>query len=93
MSEDCIEVIADEEPAVDRALDLAEEGDLLLILGDDITRCWKQIIYFESEKGESSPEEISPVPAEEVGEMDALLEAGRLIRDDRGVRLAKEESD
>jgi len=93
VSEDCIEVIADEEPAVDRALALAEEGDLLLILGDDITRCWKQIIYFESEKGESSPEEISPVPAEEVGEMDALLEAGRLIRDDRGVRLAKEESD
>ena len=93
VSEDCIEVIADEEPAVDRALDLAEEGDLLLILGDDITRCWKQIIYFESEKGESSPEEISPVPADEVGEMDALLEAGRLIRDDRGVRLAKEESD
>lgn len=93
VSEDCIEVIADEEPAVDRALALAEEGDLLLILGDDITRCWKQIIYFESEKGESSPEEISPVPADEVGEMDALLEAGRLIRDDRGVRLAKEESD
>ena len=93
VSEDCIEIIADEEPAVDRALALAEEGDLLLILGDDITRCWKQIIYFESEKGESSPEEISPVPAEEVGEMDALLEAGRLIRDDRGVRLAKEESD
>ena len=93
VSEDCIEVIADEEPAVNRALALAEEGDLLLILGDDITRCWKQIIYFESEKGESSPEEISPVPAEEVGEMDALLEAGRLIRDDRGVRLAKEESD
>ena len=93
VSEDCIEIIADEEPAVDRALALAEEGDLLLILGDDITRCWKQIIYFESEKGESSPEEISPVPADEVGEMDALLEAGRLIRDDRGVRLAKEESD
>jgi len=93
VSKDCIEVIADEEPAVEHALALAEESDLLLILGDDITRCWKQIIYFESEKGESSPEEISPVPADEVGEMDALFEAGRLIRDDRGVRLAKEESD
>lgn len=40
-----ISVIPSEEEAVDTALNMAEAGDLVVIFGDDSTRCWKQIIY------------------------------------------------
>ena len=33
--------------AILAALDMAEEGDLLVIFGDDIKRCWKQVAGYE----------------------------------------------
>jgi cyanophycin synthetase len=47
VSRDQIEVIADEEQAVAALLASAKPGDLLLLFADDITRTWKQVIYFE----------------------------------------------
>ncbi len=41
-----IEVIPDEETAVETALQMGEAGDLLMVFGDNISRTWKQIIYF-----------------------------------------------
>ncbi len=41
VDESQIQIIEDETEAVDAALELAKAGDLLLIFGDDITRCWK----------------------------------------------------
>lgn len=41
-----ISVIPDEEAAVEGALQMAAPGDLVIIFGDEISRCWKQIIYF-----------------------------------------------
>ncbi len=41
-----IEVIPDEVTAVDTALNMGEAGDLLMVFGDNISRSWKQIIYF-----------------------------------------------
>ncbi len=38
-----IKVVPEEQEAVDTALRLARKDDLLLIFGDDLTRCWKQI--------------------------------------------------
>ena len=46
VAQDAISVIPDETEAVDAALRLADAGDLILIFGDNISRCWKQIIYF-----------------------------------------------
>ena len=43
---DAIEVIPDEQEAVQHALETAEAGDLVVILGDEITRTWKQIVHF-----------------------------------------------
>ena len=43
---DQIQVIPDEQAAVDAALRQAETGDLLLIFADAITRSWKQVIQF-----------------------------------------------
>ena len=45
---DRIEVIPDEQEATLRALEFAGPGDLLLVLGDNTKRTWKQIIYFNS---------------------------------------------
>ena len=50
VDESNITVIAEEEAAVDYALNNAEEGDLLVITADDLTRTWKQIINLNSDK-------------------------------------------
>jgi cyanophycin synthetase len=44
VTDDRITVIEDEQEAVSAALARGQRGDLLVIFGDDITRCWKQII-------------------------------------------------
>jgi len=45
---DRIDVIPDEQEAISKALEMAEQGDLILALSDNVTRSWKQIIYFNS---------------------------------------------
>jgi cyanophycin synthetase len=93
--EERIEMIPDETAAVDAVLRRARTGDLVLVLGDHIARAWKQIIYFrphEEAAGAPSPE----VPVRlEPGEADEprIEEGTALIRDERGVRLAREIDD
>ncbi|MDE4998880.1 hypothetical protein, partial [Francisella tularensis] len=36
--------------AVDAALNMAEEGDLVVIVADKLKRTWKQIIYFNKDQ-------------------------------------------
>ena len=43
---DQITIIPDEQEAVQAVLEMAEPNDLVLIFADNVTRCWKQIIYF-----------------------------------------------
>jgi cyanophycin synthetase len=93
-----IQVIANEAEAVQAALDMAEEGDLLVIFGDDIKRCWKQVAGYEvGESGRRKSETRTLVESfveedPEAFRLDADME---LIRDERGVRIARldEESD
>lgn len=47
-----IHVVPEEEKAVEVALNLAEKGDLLLIFGDQVARCWKQITRFQQKSSE-----------------------------------------
>jgi cyanophycin synthetase len=84
-----ITVIAEEEAAVDFALDNAEEGDLLVITADDLTRTWKQIINLNSDKQETK--ETIPgtkVFVQEKAKRFVLDQDEELIIDERGVRLA-----
>ena len=90
-----INIIADESYAVDAGLKMAEEGDFLLILGDDITRCWKQIVHFNSENtvpATTPTKEHTSNSAIEDYQFE-IEEGQKIIQDERGVRLAKEESD
>ncbi|MEM6327231.1 MAG: cyanophycin synthetase [Bacteroidota bacterium] len=56
---DAIEIIPDEQEAVYHMLASAEADDLVLIFGDEISRTWKQIIYFGKEQGDG---QASPPP-------------------------------
>jgi len=86
---DKVTIIPDEQEAIAAALAMARPLDLLLIFGDNITRCWKQIIYFKRE-GDAPAASTAPPPLSlEAGAETAALE-GNLIRDERGVRMARE---
>jgi cyanophycin synthetase len=82
---DRIEILVDEVEATARGLSLCRPGDLLLVFGDDITRAWKQIIYFGGRK----PRELAPAPPaySPPPMVEPPLEEG-LVRDERGVRPA-----
>ncbi len=87
-----IEVIADETEAVDAALKMAREGDLLLIFGDDITRCWKQIINFNADFESQTSSSTGPVVSNVIQtKQDLDMGDFEVIKDDRGVRLARQE--
>ncbi|MEP5764237.1 MAG: cyanophycin synthetase [Halieaceae bacterium] len=87
-----ITIIPSEEEAVNASLERGTEGDLVMIFGDNITRCWKQIIYFGGERDadETAPE--VPEESETAHNLGTFLEEGQqVISDERGVRLAREE--
>ncbi len=117
VAKEAVSVIPDEIEAVDAALKMADAGDLLLIFGDDISRTWKQIIYFNkppetaAESGDGAAEAaivpkmaLKDEPADPLAEATAvpdapelpqsvMLEGMRVVRDDRGVRLASEQEE
>jgi len=89
-----IDIIPDEILAVDAALDMAKEGDLLVLFVDHVRRCWNQVIHYEGQSGASvSTEKVKPVHSFVEPDPDAFsLDSGvRLVRDERGVRVAREE--
>jgi cyanophycin synthetase len=94
VSPDRIEVIPEEPTAVATALAMGQPDDLLLIFADQPVRTWKQVIQFRPD-AQAPVERISrpvfvevpQVPALPLGESDAL------VRDERGVRLARETED
>ena len=97
-----IEIVPSEVDAVERALRLAEPGDLVLIFGDAVARTWKQIVRFDP-AGDERPEgalrearmdDADELPVlERAEQMVAELARAGWIRDERGVRLAPEEDD
>jgi cyanophycin synthetase len=96
-----ISIVPSEEDAVAAGLAACKKGDLLVILGDNITRCWKQIVHFNAGEEISSvatePSQDYPEKLYEPVEHKFELEDGqRLVQDERGVRLVvdmDEESD
>lgn len=91
-----IQLIPDEQAAVDAALRMARMGDLILVFGDEITRTWKQIIHFRSDGAQRPvtaehavprPTDPDPTPEPVLGDLSSL------VRDERGVRLKRESDD
>ena len=86
-----VEIIPDEAEAVSRALELGAPGDLLLIFGDKIARCWEQITGFQSGgRGDVvEPSPRAPALPHQILTDSALGVGEELVRDERGVRLAR----
>ncbi len=107
VADGAISVIPDEESAVPHALSLAGPGDLVVVFGDQIERCWDQIVHFgaatgdgqaaplpaPAEAGPPAPRVSSPIDEDEGDEPTTFEVASgqRLVRDSRGVHLATDE--
>jgi cyanophycin synthetase len=103
-----IEVIPDEQAAIDAALRMGRAGDLLLVFADALTRSWKQIIKFKPQPDIDAtapyrtvkappPRHIAPPPAADEAANDtrddAALEAQGFVREERGLRFVGEAAD
>ena len=84
MDAGAVEVVPDEEEAVARGLAASQPGDLLVVFGDNISRCWKQIVQFDSphREAEAGPPALLPE-----GETFELRAQQSIRRDGRGVHL------
>jgi cyanophycin synthetase len=90
VAEDQISVIPNEEDAVAASLEMAQTGDLVIIFGDNSPRCWKQIIYFNAPDKDAPlatkpTSVVVPKPFEDLSDSDFSM-----VRDGRGVRLARD---
>ncbi|MEN8149311.1 MAG: cyanophycin synthetase [Planctomycetota bacterium] len=96
VAEDAIRIVPSEVESIDTALEMAERDDLLLILGDDVTRGWDQITSYQADVGKAAAapgeERVAPPPLHLDPGLPGGLELGEaeIIRDERGVRLARE---
>ena len=98
VDESSIEVIPEEERAVQTALNRAQRDDLVLIFGDALERCWKQITRFQPEVAKAAqvqPVRRPPVVVTQQGpDLASELESDESwIRDERGVRLPRQAED
>jgi cyanophycin synthetase len=95
--EAAISISADEQEAIDAALRMGRTGDLLLIFADALTRSWKQIIKFRPEgaaTSEAPPRSFEPeMQPPSLSQEEQAHELEGLIRDERGVRFARESDD
>jgi cyanophycin synthetase len=107
VSESAISVIPDEQEAINAALHMGRQGDLLLVFADALVRSWKQITKFKPEGAPAAPTAAPAPPAQplfarELSAAEGAAEAAEraagfslegLIRDERGVRVAPEAED
>lgn len=93
VSLDQINLISEEERAVDHALRTAKPGDLLLLFADDLQRTWKQVEEFDSRSARPAEERAlqNRATVDLPRAALSLEDAPALIRDERGVRLASRE--
>jgi cyanophycin synthetase len=93
VDEASISIIPDEQEAIDAALRMGQPGDLVLIFADALTRSWKQVIKFRPEGSAPLRKAEATVPATVMTADEAVTEIEGLVRDERGVRLGREEDD
>jgi cyanophycin synthetase len=92
VAESAIIVEPGEVEAFEKALDICQPGDLLLAFCDKISRSWKQIIYHHQQRGGGAVTTPGEEPVHSEEEEAPQLQG--LVRDERGVRIAKgEEAD
>jgi cyanophycin synthetase len=89
-----IEQIPDEQEAIDRGLSVCGAGDLLLVFGDAIERSWRQIVDFDDDGEALTKPAVKKASNDGLVQVDLVPQVhidgtDELIRDGRGVRLAR----
>lgn len=93
-----ISKVPDEQMAVEAALEAAAAGDLVVLFADALQRTWDQIIEFSPDgngaraSAATRPPPAGPAALPDLPEVD-FAGGQELIRDARGVRLARETED
>lgn len=94
VSAEAITIIPDEQAAIDASLRMARSGDLLLVFADALARSWKQIIHFQPEGAvAAATARIELPPLEQTLDEAAVAAMEGVVRDERGLRFEREESD
>ncbi|NUO75312.1 MAG: cyanophycin synthetase [Lysobacter sp.] len=94
VASEAISIIPDEQAAIDSALRMAQPGDLLLVFADALARSWKQIIHFQPEGGvAAATARIELPPLEQTLDEAVVAAMEGVVRDERGLRFEREESD
>jgi cyanophycin synthetase len=98
-----ISIIPDEQKAIDAALHMGAQGDLLLIFADALTRSWKQVTKFRPAGAEQiavavgakkdTTRDAESDSQRGAGLNEAALESAGFVRDERGLRFVKESDD
>jgi cyanophycin synthetase len=87
-----ISVIPNEVEAIDAALNMAQENDLVVVFGDSIARSWKQIIHFNDNAPNENNKATPQVEPDQ--KLDSIIDENEtLIRDEKGVRIARNEGE
>jgi cyanophycin synthetase len=93
---EAIQQIPDEQQAIDAALRMGQTGDLVMVFADQLARSWKQITKFRADGAPPA----RPAGDEPATLLSATAPAGLastdldgLIRDERGLRFARETDD
>ncbi|MBL8511996.1 MAG: cyanophycin synthetase, partial [Betaproteobacteria bacterium] len=99
VAESAIRIIPDEQEAIDAALRMGQQGDLLLIFADALTRSWKQVTKFRpagapAPRGPATPP-TAALDIEDEGRASSAIdiEMAGFARDERGLRFVKESED
>ena len=94
---DAITLIPDEQEAIEHALRMGAQGDLLLIFADALARSWKQVTKFKSDRASAAlpGPAAGPAPKTEAAAPghETTFDAADIVRDERGVRFARESDD
>ncbi len=94
VAREVIQQIPDEQEAVEAALRMAASGDLVLVFADALTRTWKQIIRFEPDGKLARTAGKPEAPALDTTLDEQIVAAMEgVVRDERGLRFEREESD
>ena len=93
--EDAISMIPDEQEAIDAALRMGQPGDLVLVFADALTRSWKQIIQLPAGGRRAAGRAARRGARRWRPTLDEQLVAAMegVVRDERGLRFEREESD
>jgi cyanophycin synthetase len=98
-----IEIIPDEQQAIDRALRMGQSGDLLLVFADALTRSWKQVTKFKPEGAApnvakmvaavAKPDAVPMNAMDDATELGGLGLTSGMVVDERGLRFTRETDD